>query len=111
MAYSLYDKDGLEITHHNLQDKTRWCKDGERVEQSFVRLHGRTLDISINPEKANNPYSPDLLNLISNVRGDLKTQNTPFFKAQDLYAIDPTYAVVFNLKDRERYLKLYPDID
>lgn len=111
MAYTLYDKDGQEINHHDLQDKTKWCKDGEKVEQSFVRIHGEVLNISINPEKETNPYSPDLLNLTTGIRGDLKTQNTPFFKSQYLYGIDPTFAVVFNLKDRERYIKLYPDID
>jgi hypothetical protein len=40
----------------------------------------------------------------------LKTQNTPFFKAKKLFDIDPSYAVVFNRKDAERYWKLYRDI-
>ena len=68
MAYSLYDKDGHEINHHDLQDKTKWCKDGEKVEQSFVRIHGEALGISINPEKETNPYSPDLLNITTGIR-------------------------------------------
>ena len=28
-----------------------------------------------------------------------------------MYGIDPSYAVVFNRKDRERYAELYPEID
>ncbi len=111
MAYTLYDQNGLEITHHDLQDKTKWCKDGEKVEQSFVRIHGEALGILINPEKENNAYAPDLLHVMDNIRGDLKTQNTPFFQAQRLFGIDPTFVVVFNLKDRTRYQNLYPDID
>lgn len=109
--YKLLDVDGNEITHHNLQDKSVWCKDGERVEQSFVRLHGEQLSIIINPEKDTNKYAPDLLSNQSGNLGDLKTQNTPFFKASSLFGIDPTYAVVFNLKDRNRYRELYPNID
>jgi hypothetical protein len=109
--YKLLDVDGNEINHHNLQDKTKWCKDGERVEQSFVRIHGEQLNIIINPEKTTNKYAPDLLNSKSGCLGDLKTQNTPFFRASSLFGIDPTYAVVFNLKDRNRYRELYPSID
>lgn len=42
---------------------------------------------------------------------ELKTQNTPFFTAQKNFGIDPTYAVVFNLKDMERYAFQYPEIE
>jgi hypothetical protein len=32
------------------------------------------------------------------------------FKAQELYGIDPQYAVTFNVKDGKRYKELYPNI-
>ena len=59
-------------------------------------------------KKSTNPYAPDLIN--NSKIADLKTQNTPFFKAKKLYNIDPSYTVVFNRKDAERYWKLYRDI-
>lgn len=109
MAYKQYNKEGIEITPKDLQNKTLWCKDGEKIEEAFVKKYGETLDLIINPEKTNNPYAPDLLKSNSFI-ADLKTQNTPFFKANDLYGIDPTYAVVFNRKDAERYWKQYREI-
>ena len=39
-----------------------------------------------------------------------KQQNTPFFKSNSLYKINPTYAVVFNRKDAVRYWQKYRDI-
>lgn len=109
MAYQQYNKDGVEITPQDLQNKTLWCKDGEKIEQVFVNKFGTELGIIINPEKTVNPYAPDLLKDNSLI-ADLKTQNTPFFKAKNLYGIDPTYAVVFNRKDAERYWKHYKEI-
>lgn len=41
---------------------------------------------------------------------DLKTVRTPLFKANDLYGIDPQFAVTFNEKDGRRYAELYPNI-
>lgn len=111
MAYQMFDVNNKEILHHDLQDKSRWCKDGEKIEEAFVRKYGEQLGLKINPEKKDNPYAPDLLNIKNNVRGDLKLQSTPFFKAQSLYGIDPTFAVVFNLKDKLRYEKQYPEIE
>jgi len=108
MSYIQYDKDGTIITFSDLQNKKRWCKDGERIEEAFVSKYGKQLSLTINPEKSSNPYAPDL---IYNTKiADLKTQNTPFFKSKKLYDIDPSYAVVFNRKDAERYWKLYKDI-
>jgi hypothetical protein len=109
MAYQQYNKDCVEITPKDLQNKTLWCKDGEKIEQVFVNKFGAKLGLIINPEKTINPYAPDLLK-DNTLLADLKTQNTPFFKAKDLYGIDPTYAVVFNRKDAERYLKHYKEI-
>lgn len=42
---------------------------------------------------------------------DLKCQRTPFFKASELYNVDPQFAVTFNAKDFERYRGSYPSID
>lgn len=109
MGYTQYDKDGNEINHKDLQAKSVWCKDGEKIEEVFVRKYGQTLDLIINPEKKNNPFAPDLM-YESNQLADLKTQNTPFFKAKKLYNIDSSYAVVFNRKDAERYYRLYRNI-
>lgn len=111
MATVLYDINGQVITYHDLQDKKHWCKDGESLEKSFVRQYGTTFNYAINPEKSTNPYAPDLINLHSNGVADLKVQNTPFFKANELYGIEPTYAVVFNEKDKLRYERQYPDVE
>ena len=92
-----------------MQAKKNWCKDGEKIEHAFVRTHGQNLGLEINPEKTTNPYAPDLL-YNNEQLADLKTQNTPFFKAEKLYGIDPSYAVVFNRKDAVRYYREYPNI-
>lgn len=109
MVYQQFDKNGNEIKHSDLQAKSLWYKDGERIEEAFVKKHGESLDLSINPEKTGNPYAPDLVYQKDKL-ADLKTQNTPFFKAKNLYGIDATYAVVFNRKDAVRYYRKYPDI-
>lgn len=109
MAYSLFDRFGNEVNHADLQAKKAWCKDGEKIEEAFVSKYGNQLQLIINPEKKVNPYAPDLLKK-NEFLADLKTQNTPFFKAKELYGIDSSYAVVFNRKDAIRYYRLYPDI-
>ena len=108
MAYTQYDKEGNIVTPSDLQNKTLWCKDGEKIEEAFIKKYGKELGLIINPEKVKNPYAPDLME--DGDYADLKTQNTPFFKAHKLYGIDPSYAVVFNRKDAERYWKLYREI-
>lgn len=109
MSYTQYDKEGNLVSHKDLQDKKLWCKDGEKIEEVFVGKFGESLDLIINPEKKENPYAPDLLYQSEHL-ADLKTQNTPFFKAKELYGIDSSYAVVFNRKDAIRYYRNYPDI-
>jgi hypothetical protein len=111
MATTLYDKDGNMIINHDLQDKAHWCQDGESKEQAFVRRYGADLGYAMNPEKAYNEFAPDLVSVPTNMITDLKSQHCPFFKAGEFYGIDPTYAVVFNLKDRQRYEREYPGID
>jgi len=109
VSYKQFDKDGNEVNHKDLQAKSIWCKDGEKIEEAFVSKYGNDLNLEINPEKITNPFAPDLLHNTTQI-ADLKTQNTPFFKAQSLYGIDPSYAVVFNRKDAVRYYKKYPEI-
>src|SRR5690606_9924466 len=109
MNYTQHDKDGNPVKHKDLQEKSIWCKDGEKIEEAFVNKYGEKLNVTINPQKQTNPYAPDLL-FDNKHFADLKTQNTPFFKAKKLYNIDSSYAIVFNRKDAERYYKDYPDI-
>ena len=111
MAYKLFDINGIEVTHHDLQDKGVWCRAGASKEEVFVEKFGVDLNLRINPEKENNPYAPDLQNTSNQLLADLKTQNTPFFQAQSRFGYDPQYAVVFNGKDRQRYREKYPDIE
>jgi hypothetical protein len=63
----------------------------------------------INPAKAADVYAPDLI--VEGHLADLKCQRTPFFKAQELYGIDPQFAVTFNTNDFERYRDAYPSLD
>lgn len=109
MSYSQYDKNDKLVSHIDLQAKKIWCKDGEKIEEAFVNKFGIELNLIINPEKIENPYAPDLIYRGSQL-ADLKTQNTPFFKAKSLYGIDPSYAVVFNRKDAVRYYQKYKGI-
>jgi len=110
MKYKLLDKDGNEIIHHNLQDKKKWCEDGQYIENVFISIYGDLLKLIINPEKQKNKYAPDLLHVKCKRLGDLKFQGTPFFRSRELCGIDPTYAVVFNEKDRIRYSINYPNL-
>jgi len=111
MPYRLFNKDGVEVTHHDLQDKSPWCRTGATKEEVFISKFGNKFGLKINPEKVDNKFAPDLINLNNNQYGDLKTQNTPFFKSQSKFNLDPQFTVVFNLKDRSRYAKLYPNIE
>lgn len=111
MSYKLFDKDGQEVSQHDLQDKGAWCKTGLSQEEAFVELFGRKLGLIMNPEKKTNPFAPDLFNTKSNQLADLKTQNTPFFQAKSRFNLDPQYTVVFNKKDRDRYQEMYPNIE
>lgn len=111
MAYKLFDVNGSQITHHNLQDKGVWCRDGATEEEVFVENYGEKLGLIVNPDKRINPYVPDLVNTKNDLLADLKTQNTPFFQAQTRFGFTPQYAVVFNEKDRLRYSNRYPEIE
>lgn len=110
VGYKLFDFNGKEVSHHDLQDKAKWCVDGEAIENAFVRIYGKQTEYAINPEKLTNKYAPDLISFDGKQIADLKLQSTPFFKAKSFYGIDPTYAVVFNEKDFIRYSENYPSI-
>lgn len=96
MTYQLFDSNGREVTHADLQNRAAWYRHGVRREDVFVEKYGSALGVRINPAKKNDPTVPDLVH--QNHLADLKCQNTPFFHAGRL-GIDPTYAVTFNLKD------------
>lgn len=111
MSYKLYDVNGTEIIFHDLQDKGPWCQIGASHEEVFIERYGKQLNLTINPEKKEDAFAPDLLNTRNGKLGDLKMQNTPFFQARIRFGLDPQFTVVFNDKDRERYRQYYPDID
>lgn len=110
MGYKQFGIDGREIRRCDLQDKGMWCRDGASQEEVFVEKYGAQLGLIINPQKADDPYAPDLVNTETGLLADLKTQNTPFFQAESRFGYDPQFTVVFNGKDRERYRSLYPQI-
>lgn len=94
---------------HATEDKSYWCKAyGPDVEKPFAQsLERFGLVGALNPLKESDPFSHDL---VVNFPSDLKTVRTPLFKAQELYGIDPQFAVTFNRKDMRRYMQLYPNI-
>lgn len=91
------------------EDKHGWCELGSKAEEAFVqtRLHKLGLSGGINVDKIKNPFVYDLTLIL---QADLKTVRTPLFMAQELYGLDPQYAVTFNVKDGIRYKELYPNI-
>jgi len=93
----------------NTEDKLEWCKKANEDERTFSvdRLFNLGLVGHINLAKKTDPYTHDLF---IQFQADLKSVRTPLFKAQELYGIDPQYAVTFNLKDGKRYAELYPKI-
>lgn len=96
---------------HSPEDKAWWVEAGADKELDFVErvLPQLGFSAAINPEKAHDPYAPDLV--VNGHVADLKSQRTPFFKAQELYGVDPQFAVSFNAKDYRRYCEHYPEID
>lgn len=93
------------------EDKQTWCDHGVKLENRFVADIAPLLagvSVKTNPEKETDKYAPDIL--MDGQLADLKTQNTPFFKAEIFYNIPPQWAVTFNGKDYKRYTELYPGI-
>ena len=85
------------------EQKDAWYEFGEKREQAFVSAVAPNigLDANINPEKDQKDHALDLV--VDDVYADLKTQETPFFKAETKYGVPPQYAVTFNMNDYRRY--------
>ncbi|MFN2267646.1 MAG: hypothetical protein ABR533_05165 [Desulfonatronovibrio sp.] len=108
-GYKLFDKDGHELIHSDLQQKQQWCKDGEKLEFRFLELYGEKLGLRLNEAKHYDPTVPDFIHTDSDRYVDLKSQTTPFFQARR-YGVDPQFAVTLNKIDVDRYSRLYPGI-
>jgi hypothetical protein len=93
----------------NTENKMAWVQVGVERENNFVAERAPKLGIAaeINPAKAEDPYTHDLM---VRVVSDLKAVRTPLFMARELYRLDPQYTVTLNVKDYDRYADLYPDI-
>jgi hypothetical protein len=91
------------------EDKLAWCEYGSNAEPVFAsqRLFELGLAGHVNLNKKENKYTHDLFVQFPT---DLKTVSTPLFKSEELYNIDPQYAITFNVKDGHRYAELYPNI-
>lgn len=95
--------------NHDTEDKQWWCTQALADEIEFAnRLEQAGHEACINPQKRLDKYAPDLI--VNGRIADLKCQKLPFFRAQELYSVDPQYAVSFNLKDMQRYRAKYPTI-
>ena len=96
------------------QNKLDWCKYGNVMEYVFIGLYGEDLGLIINPSKQiskDGKFAPDLYDVNRSRIADLKHVQEPFFKAQELYSLDPNFTVTLNRKDCERYYRKYPEID
>lgn len=105
-TYNLYDTYGNLITHKDLQKQAPWYEQGIRSELIFVSKYGKQFSLDINPEKKFENYAPDLINTATGVIGDLKEQNTPFFRCSKKdNKLNPRYTVSFNVDDYNKYSK------
>ena len=116
MAFTLYKDDPRdppkrEVSFDDLENKAFWCKLGEDKEKAFVELMSDRIEsnyaVSIHPEKATNPYHPDLL-LHYKSRdyiAEVKIKNSPLFFGQR-YGVNPQYALTMDLKDSLNYDRL-----
>lgn len=103
-TYSLYDQCGKLVKHNDLQKQAPWYEQGIKSELLFVKKYGEQFSVAINPEKEKNVSAPDLINISTGVIGDLKEQNTPFFKCDKKDGkLKPRYTVSFNVDDFNKY--------
>jgi len=95
---------------HDTEDKQWWFIEWRNYENRFVNEVCPRLNLTaqINPAKKQDPFAPDIV--VQGRLADLKCQQTPFFKSDVLYGIDPQFAVTFNRKDYVRYGERYPDL-
>jgi hypothetical protein len=91
------------------EDKLAWCDLGAQAEKAFAieRLYDLGLSGAVNVSKKQDPFTHDLF---INFPADLKSVRTPLFKAEEMFGIDPQFAVTFNGKDGQRYSQMYPNI-
>ena len=93
---------------HNTEDKAYWVQRGRDLEDLFHEtVHIEGCGVSYPTAKIDDPYGHDFL-LTRPM--DLKVQAEPFRKAEELFNIPPRYAISINLKDLQRYTKMYPNI-
>lgn len=88
-----------ELRQPDHNDKAQWVQ-SIAVEEEFVRLHGRALDVVINPEKylaIGGCYAADLYNYRHHTLADLKVQRTPFLS--DNERIPHQFCVTLNVMD------------
>lgn len=89
------------------EDKKTWCELGEKAEQRFAGSAFKSnVVVFPNPSKVTNPFAHDFYIMQP---ADLKTIRTQF-RTADRYGISPDTAITLNVKDIERYTKLYPHI-
>lgn len=115
MAYQLYRHTPTgrkPVSYDDLDNKAFWCHLGNAKEAAFVRRMATvttTYSVEIHPEKAANPFHPDLL-LRSDLHGEMaaevKIKNSPLFYARQRYDIDPQHALTMDLKDSFNYCRL-----
>jgi cold shock CspA family protein len=93
-----------KIDHDN-EDKKHWCEIGAAEEAEFIEKIEPYIEekLMINPEKKDDATAIDLSFKNINRYADLKTQRTPFFKANEFYDFDPRYTVTFNRNDYQNY--------
>lgn len=82
------------------EDKKFWLKYGGEMEEKFCQLYPWAI---LNPQKEENPLLPDLL-----IEAELKYRTKPFFRAKELYGMEPQYTITFNKKDYEYYQRKHP---
>lgn len=100
------------LQNTNTEDKLSYCKEASDVQEpafvEFINGLNGLVTLRINPDKEFDPYTHDLI--VNGAPGDLKTQDTPFFKSETLYDIDPQWAITYNHKDYLRYKKKYTSV-
>jgi len=91
-----------------LQDKEFWCETGEFDEDNFLERNDfHLVNILPNEAKSNDKFTYDMR---ISFPSDLKTVRTAWRFSQEMFGINPKYAVSLNRKDVERYNELYPNI-
>ena len=94
----------------NPQSKREWIDYGKQKEQEFWDLCMETSMFPGIKRNTEDPvYYPEFI--FSGRYLDLKYQETPLFKAKELYGIDPTYAITYNVQDRDDCTDKYSPCD